>query len=75
MRGKSSVRLTKAVVSAAYIQRLLQNKPPGEHMEVYRSELYDIVEPDGRRAVLMLMMGLTNHLVAAINRCLSLEIS
>lgn len=36
-------------------------------MDVYRSELYDIAEPEGRRGFLTAVIALTNYLLSTPN--------
>ncbi|KAF4279540.1 hypothetical protein KXW39_004475 [Aspergillus fumigatus] len=54
------VQITKLVASRAYLQALSQGKPLEEHLEMYRSHEFDLVEPEGRKAFLVMFMGVIN---------------
>ncbi|EAW19852.1 uncharacterized protein NFIA_094720 [Aspergillus fischeri NRRL 181] len=54
------VQITKLVASGSYLQALSQGQHLEEHLEMYRSHEFDLVEPEGRKAFLVMFMGVIN---------------
>ncbi|KAF7116147.1 hypothetical protein CNMCM5793_004167 [Aspergillus hiratsukae] len=58
---RTSVQLTKVVATRSYLRALCEGREVSEHLQVYRSAEYDIVERDGRKEFLTLFLGAMNH--------------
>ncbi|RHZ67144.1 uncharacterized protein CDV56_107751 [Aspergillus thermomutatus] len=59
----TSVQITKLVASGSYLQTLCQGRPLEEHLKIYRSPEFDLVEPEGRKAFLVMFMGVVNYVM------------
>ncbi|KAF4187860.1 hypothetical protein CNMCM8927_007532 [Aspergillus lentulus] len=57
------VQITKLVASGSYLQALCQGEPLEEHLEIYRSDEFDLIEPEGRKAFLAMFMGVVNYVM------------
>ncbi|GIJ91032.1 hypothetical protein Asppvi_009997 [Aspergillus pseudoviridinutans] len=57
------LQITKLVASGSYLQALCQGKPLEEHLKIYRSHGFDLVEPEGRKAFLVMFMGVVNYVM------------
>ncbi|GFF61580.1 hypothetical protein IFM60648_05947 [Aspergillus lentulus] len=57
------VQITKLVASGSYLQALCQGKPLEEHLKLYRTHEFDLVEPEGRKAFLAMFMGVVNYVM------------
>ena len=55
---RTVLHISMAAMSRIYIEKLCQGNSSIEHLQFCRSELYDLVECDGRREALRLIMGL-----------------
>lgn len=60
---RTSLQITKLVASGSYLQALWQGKTLEEHLKIYRSEQFDLVEPEGRKAFLVMFMGVVNYVL------------
>lgn len=54
--------LSRVKVSSAYLRSLYQRQAVTEDLPFYRSKKFNIFEPDGRRGLLKLLMGLNRYL-------------
>jgi hypothetical protein len=59
----TSLQITKLVASGSYLQELCQGKPLEEHLKIYRSQEFDLVEPEGRKAFLVMFVGVVNYVM------------
>jgi hypothetical protein len=57
------IQITKLVASGSSLQALCQGKPLEEHLKIYRSHEFDLVEPEGRRAFLVMFVGVVNYVM------------
>jgi hypothetical protein len=60
---RTSIRITKLVASGSYLRTLCQGKTLEEHLKIYRSHDFDLTEPEGRKAFLVMFMGVVNYVL------------
>jgi hypothetical protein len=58
------LQLSMAVIHHTYMEELYQGKPLNEGLTLFRSESYDLREPDRRREVVRIFIGLIRRLYA-----------
>jgi hypothetical protein len=58
---RTSVQVTKVVATRSYLRALCEGREVSEHLDIYRSAEYDLVEPVGRKWFLTLFLGVMKH--------------
>ncbi|RHZ67143.1 uncharacterized protein CDV56_107613 [Aspergillus thermomutatus] len=58
---RTAVQVTKIVATRSYLRALCEGREVSEHLHIYRSAEYDLVEPDGRKEFLTLFLGVMKH--------------
>jgi hypothetical protein len=61
---RTSVQVTKVVATGSYLRALCEGRDLSEHLRIYRSAEYDLVERDGRKEFLTLFLGVVKHSVS-----------
>jgi hypothetical protein len=59
---KTALHVSMAAMSRAYMENLGKGNPSSERLQFRRSQPYDLLEPDGRREALRLLVGLFRYL-------------